>query len=263
MTLKKTSLVTLVAITGATFTISASADSGQYFTVSYGLADLDDSANSGNFPGGFTTGAGTTVPAGTALGAGTSVGWNTVFDEGDAFSIAWGREFGSNLRFEIELSAQDNDVETHSGVTVADTLNIDTEDAGVLITGSANIGASVGAVVSAGRGSIDTNYLMINGYYDFPTGSAITPYLGAGIGYADADITFNPSGIDIVDDSDSTFAYQLTAGAEFAVSDSFDLFGQLRYRATDEFEVSTLLFPASLEIENESTNFEVGLRYKF
>ena len=76
------------------------AQADQYIYLSYGYSNLDDSGNSGQFPDGFTTGAGTTVPAGTALPTGTSVGWNTEFDSGDSFSIAYGRDIFGGFRGE-------------------------------------------------------------------------------------------------------------------------------------------------------------------
>lgn len=253
----------VAVITAMVAGFSTNAHAAQYLSLSFGSADLSDSANSGSFPNGFTTGAGTSIPAGTALGADTAVGWNTEFDSGDAISLAWGLKFENNVRIELAYSSQDNEVSTHSGVTVADTIAIDSEDAGVLITGSGNLGASVGAIVADGRGSIDASYFMVNGYLDFPTSTAFTPYIGAGVGYVDADIVYNPSAVSIVDTNDSGLAYQLAAGATFELNDAFDLFGQVRYLASDDFEVETTLFPARLEIENESTNVEIGVRYKF
>lgn len=261
VSLKKLSAAVALTITAGVFSTNAAAE--QYVSLSFGSADLSDSANSGSFPTGFTTGAGSTIPAGTALAADTSVGWNTEFDNGDALSLAWGIKFENNLRFELAYISQDNDVRTHNGVTVADSLVIDAEDAGVLITGSGNLGASVGAIVADGRGSIDASYYMLNGYVDFPTGTAFTPYIGAGVGYVDADIDYSPSAVGIVDSDDSGIAYQIAAGATYELSDAFDLFGQVRYLTSDDFEVETTLFPARLDIENESTNIEVGVRFKF
>lgn len=256
----KTPLLISALVVG---TMSAPTFANQYVSLSYGYADLDDSSNSGEFPNGFTTGAGTTVPAGTPLPAGTSVGWTTEFESGDSFGIAYGMQFAGGFRGEIEYSKQDNDVETHRGVTVLDNLNIDGEDAAILITGSDNLGASVGAIVGDGRGSVEADYFMLNGYYDFNPEATFTPFVGVGIGYVDADITFNPSGVGIVNSSESGIAYQLSAGASFALSDTIDLVGQAKYRASEDFEVGTTLFPANLDIENSSTNFDVSVRFKF
>jgi opacity protein-like surface antigen len=239
------------------------ASAEQYVAISYGYADLDNSSNSGSFPNGFTTGAGSTIPAGTVLPAGTSVGWNTEFDSGDSFGLAYGFSINNYFRAEIQYARQDNDVDRHTGVVVADSLNIDAEDAGVLITGSGNLGASVAAIVADGRGGIKTDYLMLSAYYDFAGDADFTPFVGLGVGYADADVTFNPSGVGIVDDDDSGFAYQASVGASWAINDSIDLVGELKYRASDDIAVSTTLFPADLEIENKSTNVELGLRYRF
>lgn len=244
-------------------TAASTASAEQYVAISYGYVDLDNSSNSGSFPNGFTTGAGTTIPAGTALPADTSVGWNTEFDSGDSFGLAYGFAVSDHLRAEIQYARQDSDVDRHTGVVVADSLNIDSEDAGVLITGSGNLGASVAAIVADGRGSIETDYLMLSAYYDFAGDADFTPFVGLGVGYADANVTFNPSGVGIVDDSDSGFAYQASIGASWAINDTIDLVGELKYRASDDIAVSTTLFPADLEVENKSTNVEVGLRFNF
>ena len=251
-------VASLVAVTGAT---TASAE--QYLAISYGYADLDTSSNAGSFSNGFTTGSGSTIPAGTVLPAGTSVGWTTEFDSGDSVSLAYGFAINEYIRAEIQYARQDNDVARHAGVVVADSLNIDTEDAGVLITGSGNLGASVAAIVADGRGSVETDYIMLSAYYDFAGDADFTPFVGFGLGYADVDVRFNPSGVGIVDDSDSGLAYQASVGASWAISDAIDVVGELKYRASDEFAVATTLFPARLEIDNESTNVEIGLRYKF
>ncbi len=265
MNLKLTAKVNTPIITAAIAGLCLSAPSfaNQYLSLSYGYADLDSSANSGEFPSGFTTGAGSSVPAGTALPAGTSVAWTTDFESGDSFSVAYGMRFGEAFRAEVEYSKQDNDVERHSGVTVADTLNIDGEDAGILITGSDNLGASVGAIVADARGSVEADYFMVNAYYDFNPEASFTPFIGAGLGYVDADVIYNPSGVGIVSSSESGFAYQVSAGASFALTDSIELVGQAKYRASEDFEVDTTLFPAQLDIENSSTNFDLSVRFKF
>lgn len=251
------------ATAGLAALVSASAVYAQdsYISVSSGTAMLSKSENKGEFTSDFTTGAGTTIPSGTPLPAGTSLGWETKFDHGMPLSVAYGRQYMPNMRAEIELSYQANDVSRHSNVMAAG-IDLDGEDAGVLISGSPNLGVSVGDLVSDGRGYVRSTYLMANAYYDFGTGPW-RPFIGAGLGVASADVKYAPSGVGIVDDQVTTFAYQLIGGASYDISDSMSLYGQYRYRATPRLETEVNLFDAELDVENASSNVEIGLRFKF
>lgn len=233
-----------------------------YISLSGGGAFLADSDNAGQFTSTFTTGAGTTIPAGTALPAGTPLGWTTAFDTGYALSAAYGFRFADTFRVEFELAYQSNDIDTHSGVTAAGIL-LDGEDAGVLITGSPNLGVSVGALVDDGQGGVDTTYLMANVFYDIPAGDNAAFYIGGGLGVGFVHAEYAPSDITIIDGDKSAFAYQAIAGVSYDVSDDLALFAQYRYRGTSDVELDVSLFDATLEIENRSSIVEVGLRYGF
>lgn len=232
-----------------------------YGAISIGGTWLQDSDNDGAFTSDFTTGEGTTIPAGTVLPAGTGLGWTTEFDEGYALSAALGRRYGA-FRGEIELAYQSNDVDTHTNVGVGGGP-IGAEDAGVLITGSPNIGVSVADLVADGRGSIDTTFLMANGYYDFTAVGPFTPYVGAGLGVGFVNVDYSPSDVTIVDDDATVFAYQLIAGGSFDISDRTALFAQYRYRATEDVETDVALFDANLDVENTASVIEAGLRFRF
>jgi opacity protein-like surface antigen len=250
--------LTLTAILFST----AAAAQDSYISVSGGVAFLQDSDNSGAFSRAFTTGAGTTIPAGTVLPAGTPLGWTTEFEEGYSISGAYGVRFGDSFRGEVELSYQSNDIDTHNGVTAAG-IPLASEDAGVLITGSGNLGITVGALVDDGQGSVSTTYLMANAYYDFPAFGAVQPYVGAGIGLGFVDVDYSPSNVSIIDDEATVFAYQAMVGASVAVSDSTAVFAQYRYRATSDVETEASLFAANLDIENGSSLVEAGVRFGF
>jgi opacity protein-like surface antigen len=144
-----------------------------------------------------------TVPATLAgsdwyvSGSGTSVGWTTEFDSGTAFSFEAGKRYSSGLRSGIEVSWANADVDFHDGVTAGGTL-IDGVDAAVLTGSATQLGATVGEIVAAGQGEIETMSMMANAYYDFNRDGRFSPYLGAGIGFSSVDVTFNPSGVGIV-----------------------------------------------------------------
>ena len=86
---------------------------------------------------------------------------------------------------------------------------------------------------------------------------------GAGIGASNVKVRYNPSDVDIINDSETVFAYQLMAGASYDVSDRVQLFGGYRYRATQDVDFNVNLFPATLDVENQSNILEVGVRFYF
>lgn len=234
-----------------------------YGSVSGGVTFLGDSDNEGAFNGPFTTGAGTNIPAGTVLPDGTPVGWTTEFDTGWTVSGAIGVRWLPNIRSELEVAYQDNGVDTHNGVA-AGGIALDGEDAGVLITGSGNLGVSVGDLVADGQGSLDTLFIMANTYYDFGDPSWIVrPYIGAGVGVGIVDVDYSPSAVVIIDDSQTEFAYQAMAGLSTNILPKTELFGGYRFRATRDVETDVSLFNASLDIENQAHVVEIGLRHTF
>ncbi len=248
------------ALSAAFFAAPAMAQD-YYVSVSAGYALLGDSDNSGEFTNDFTTGAGTTIPAGVVLPRGTNLGWTTEFDDGYALSAAFGRQFTNNIRGEIELAYQSNDIDTHNGVN-AGGIALGGEDAGVLITGSPNLGVSVADLVDDGQGSVEATYLMANVYYDFAEIGALQPYVGAGLGAAFVDVDYSPSGVGIVSDDDTAIAYQVIGGASYALGERLSVFAQYRYRASEDLETSIDLFDASLDVENRSSVIEAGFRFK-
>ena len=235
---------------------------GFYVSGTVGAAMQSDSDNSGATSVDFVTGNGGALPAGTPIASGTPVGWKTEFDNGMSYSAAAGYQYSPAFRAEVQLAMSKADVDTHKSVTLGGG-SIDALDAGAL-TGSADtLGVTVAAVVADGRGDIKTTALFLNGYYDFANESGLTPYVGAGIGYAKTDVTFNPSGVGIVDDDDNGFAYQVMAGVTYSFDARWDVFGQYTYRSVEDGKYKVDLFPANLEVENKSNLIEVGVRYRF
>jgi opacity protein-like surface antigen len=155
---------------------------------------------------------------------GGDVGWNNAenvdltftsgphpvpFDDGWIGTLKAGARFGA-VRAEVEYAHRSNDAEFFG---------------------------PPGSIDNA-RGSIDSDALMLNGYFDFKPQGKITPYVGAGVGAIQVeadnirkDITFCCSGI--VDDDDTAFAIQLMAGAAFAVTSSLDVTVEYRYLLAD------------------------------
>lgn len=97
-----------------------------------------------------------------------------------------------------------------------------------------------------------TSY-MINGYYDIKTNSSVTPFIGAGLGMINGEFK---GGGDTTDDT--KFGYNAIAGVSVAANKniSFDLSYRLQGTFSDFDENGD-------KIEYMSSNFYVGMRYKF
>ena len=253
-------LVGMIAALGMGFSASAQ----EWYVGGYaGLNQQNDSDNSGALTSDFTTGnGGTAVPTGTVLAEGTSVGWSTEFSSGYVLGVEAGLRYDNGLRSGIELSYSQSDVDTHRGVNVGGG-SIDGVDAAVLTGSATPLGATVGAVVADGRGEITSTSVFANAYDDINRGGQVQPYIGAGIGVSDVNVTYNPSGVGIVDDGETKFAYQVRAGATWQFSEQLEGYGEYTYRATDDIDTRVDLFPAGLSVENSQNLFTVGLRYRF
>ncbi len=242
----------------------AERDSGGdfYMSGSFGVNDQKDSANDGRFSSDFTTGTVTGVNPPLTIPTGESVGWLTEFDSGETWSLAFGWHLDA-FRLELEYANADANISNHVGVNAAgiDLTNI---DAGVLISGNTgDLGVSVGDLVSAAQGEIDSSTLYVNALYDFDTGTALTPYIGVGLGYSRVDVTYIPSGVEVINGDDDVMVYQLIGGLSYKISDAMDLYGNVRYRNGGDVEVTSSLLSTNFEIENESLVFDLGLRYSF
>ena len=108
-----------------------------------------------------------------------------------------------------------------------------------------------------GSGDIDGDVtalsLLLNGYYDFNNGSAITPYLTAGIGYSNVEIDLD----DLGDENDGVFAYQFGAGFGFAATDNVTIDAKYRYFATEDPDFD------GVDAEVASHNIYLGVRVNF
>jgi len=245
----------------AALTVSGAAAAQEWYVGgSIGVGLQDDSDNSGS-TGAFTTG---NLGDGSTLDVaeGTAYGWQTEFDSGIALSGEAGLKYDGGLRSGIEVVYTQADVDTHSGVTLAGG-DIGGIDAAALAGAADPLGVSVADLVADGQGDITTVGVFANAYYDFNRDGQVQPYVGAGIGFLDVDVEYSPSGVGIIDDGETKFAYQLKAGASVQVTDTWELYGEYAYRASDDIEVNNDLFPGTLDIENTQNIFSIGARYTF
>jgi opacity protein-like surface antigen len=101
-------------------------------------------------------------------------------------------------------------------------------------------------------GDVSSMSLMANVAYDINLGSALQPYIGAGIGFASLD-----SKLAGVKSDDTVFAYQGFLGVAYPFSKGIDLFGQYRYFATSDPNFN------GVKSEVSTHNIEFGTRFHF
>jgi len=157
------------------------------------------------------------------------------FDSGGALFGSVGATLG-NFRAEGELFSSYNEVSAMTG----NGITINTE------------------------GDFATVALMLNGYFDIPTGSKWRPYLGGGIGFAN--VSYNDivlRGALVVNDDDTVFAYQAKAGISYAFSPRWDGTLGYRYFGTNNADfVDTTGFPFSAD-GVQMHMIEVGARVRW
>jgi opacity protein-like surface antigen len=233
--------------------------SGPYIGLSGGAALPEDSSNAGEFDA--------EVPATTDFGsipAGSELAFDTEFDTGYALGGQIGYAFENGFRVEVEGAYSEYGVDTHSNLTVGGAA-LDGVDSAVLTRGAADAAnPTVGAVLAEGTGEVSNFGLFGNVFYDIQTGSGFAPYVGAGLGYQWTDVEYAPSDIVVADEDDSGLAYQVMAGASYAVSNGVEVFGQYTWRdRTDEADIPLTLLPATLGAETGQSLVTAGVRVKF
>jgi len=152
-------------------------------------------------------------------------------DAGFAVGAAGGYSFG-DARGEVEIAYQKNNLDQQ---TVSGTPTELTGDTTLLS-------------------------VLVNGYYDFDTGSPFTPFVSGGIGFAkfninDAKAVGSPN--PATNDDDTVFAYQLGAGVDYAINEEVSLGVKYRYLGTTDPEFDTVT------IDYSGHNVLVGVRTSF
>lgn len=167
------------------------------------------------------------------------------FDSGYGFGLAVGKRLGdpgasNRWRLEGELAYRSNDIKSHK---------LD------------------GADLEGAFGEITSRSLMVNALIDFNAQSSFSPYIGAGLGFADVSADgFGVSAIqDVLDDGETVLAYQLIAGAGYDVSPNTELFLEYRYFATDDPSVTTSVATGAVEtdLSYKTNNVFLGARFNF
>lgn len=175
------------------------------------------------------------IDFGTALGTVT-----TTFDGGD---LGWGAVVGyeaGSWRIEGEWSAREFDVDDH-------------------ILG--------GAALPGPTGTLEAQSLFVNALYDFNRDGTVSPYLGAGAGWTDADLDgFGVAPVpQVLDDGDSGFSYQAIAGVGFNLGESVTIFADYRFLWAPGLEVTVTPGAGAVtsDIDVEAQSLQAGVRFRF
>jgi outer membrane protein OmpA-like peptidoglycan-associated protein len=164
--------------------------------------------------------------------SGPGIGNNVEWDGSWAGLGSFGYGFGNGFRVEGEIGYRTNDVDNVSG--------------GGPATGKSNAWSFMGNVL-----------------YDFNTGTALTPYIGVGLG--GASVRFDDTGTfsgTRVDDSDMVFAYQGIAGLAYAFAPQLKLTLDYRYFGTSDPSFATNT-NVGVDSEYRTHTVMLGLRYEF
>jgi opacity protein-like surface antigen len=170
----------------------------------------------------------------------TAVGTvTTTFDSDMSYALIFGRQL-QKVRVEGELFFREADVEDH------------------LLAGTA---------LPESTGEASGTSLMANVLYDFNREGTVSPYIGAGLGYTDVD--FENFGVgpipSVLEDSDSSFAYQLLLGLGFNVNEQWTVFLDYRWFAADDLSVtvSPAAGATATDIDYEVQDLSIGFRVAF
>jgi opacity protein-like surface antigen len=228
--MKKTIYASIIALS-LVFTANAYSAQGLYVSVGAGLAMPDDielvneSASDG------------------PISVGVSVDIES--DPGAAFIGAVGYKM-QNFRVEGEVGYQKNDF---------DQLKIEAQASAFGFTASEEASLAL-------TGDMTALSFLANVYYDFPTGTKFTPFITAGIGWAEVevnDIDFADFSVGADSFDDSVFAGQVGAGVSYAITEMLELELKYRYFMTDDLE-----FEDDFSIDGPAShNVYLGMRFNF
>lgn len=158
----------------------------------------------------------------------------STFDTGLLISGAGGYGWSNGLRVEGEIGYRANDVDSLEVLSVS---------------------------VPAG-GDVTALSVMVNVAYDFKAAPQLKPYVLAGLGFAAVSADVSLPGLDIVDDDDQVFAWQVGGGVAFEVAPKVDIFADYRYFATSD---PTFMDVTGSDFDSEysSHNVSAGVRVSF
>ena len=157
---------------------------------------------------------------------GAELSFDTGYGVTGALGYAFPRDVSYGYRTEIELGYRENDTDKVS---------------------------AKGFVSESIDGDVSTISVMANVFLEFMPEGTFSPFVGAGIGFANVEGDFDDGG----SEDDTVLAYQGIAGVAFPLSQNLKIDVQYRYFGTDDPEFD------DLEAEYGTHNAMLGLRYGF
>lgn len=130
---------------------------------------------------------------------------------------------------------------------------------------------SLSGVSATAKADIRSWALLANVYYDIPTGTRFSPYLGGGVGVAFnrlETVTYRFGAAEFTEEgkSKTSFAWTLAAGVGFAATDNISI--DLGYRYIDLGEIrtsgdSSLGAVNPVDADLKAHEVKIGARYRF
>lgn len=108
--------------------------------------------------------------------------------------------------------------------------------------------SSEASVAAPFSGSLSAVYGFANGYLDFNIGLPFTPFIGAGVGFADVNAEAQVAGFPFVDSHDQTWAWNATAGVSYELHKGVDLDVAYRYLSVPDVTFNTVFGPVADDV---------------
>jgi opacity protein-like surface antigen len=115
------------------------------------------------------------------------------------------------------------------------------------------------------QGNYASNLFFLNGYYSFAHQGNWTPYLGAGVSWAqEIDIDLEKAGVEQSFSGDNDFGYQVFAGTYYSLNEALSLNGEFRYGSIKSIELEQEGGNGTLEdLDYDSLSLQLGVLYHF
>lgn len=194
----------------------------------------------------------------------------TVELESDDFTVDAGLDGADPTT--VEVDSTDIDIDTDTGFGLNGAIGYQFQDARAeLELGYSNNnvnGVSVGNAAEVDAdGDLNTWTIAANGYYDIPTGTALRPYLGAGLGVAkvvadDVSVDLPVVGNAELDDSGVSLVFQAQAGLAYDFTDNASAFVGYRLQGIPGQSFTA----ADVDLKADTTlihSAQLGAQYRF
>lgn len=249
--MKKYLLATTAA--GAALALAAPAHADNWYITGFGGINMVDDAPlsfhwHSYYDGdstAYTVGSYTKVTKHSSVGYWTNFDGELEMDNGFVVGAAIGRECDClpGWSFEAELAFRKNDFDAAGLISfgyyyqkyVTVYLTTVTGTSAVLFTGTKGFHEIKYKTTTAVGGDVTAFSIMANAWYEFDMDGSISPFVGAGIGWAD--VEYDVGDPADVSGSDSGIAWQVGAGISFDMSEKTALRIEYRYMEVPDLEI--------------------------